>query len=364
MKIMGDRSSASGRTRLEGLTDAQRSRIAPHLRRWIDIGLRTGPADRAAFESAARRCYEMADIPWPGKVIWVGSPLTLALSVVVIRRWLLMCPGRPSLQQMRIWVREILGASVPGLILEAVEETAARALSHLPPAAALLDIPALARRPVEDRGSRLHRREGEPWMKLDAGRNATEYSLHHAVGPCATTVYEEICGGASRSVDGAIMAPVIREMSRICSQLPDVGLALPAFGGHMDLGEGLIPVFSSFSRDECGLTLPERRMRWAKALEDTIQAAGRWYPDSHFVLACERPRQIHREAGHFLIGRHPVPHRLHRLDGPAVLWPDGWSIYAVHGIAVPSGSIEDSGAITGRIIGVGNAEPDWDAAAQ
>jgi len=38
--------------------------------------------------------------------------------------------------------------------------------------------------------------------------------------------------------------------------------------------------------------------------------------------------------------------RLHAEDGPAVMYPDGWAIYAVHGVRVPADIIEDRASIT------------------
>jgi hypothetical protein len=49
--------------------------------------------------------------------------------------------------------------------------------------------------------------------------------------------------------------------------------------------------------------------------------------------------------------------RLHNLAGPACAYPDGWAIYAVHGIRVPADIIEQPMSITiPRIKGEQNAE--------
>lgn len=50
---------------------------------WSEIGLHTGQADRPTFEAAARRCYEYAGVPWHGNVVWVSSPLVMALAAPV-----------------------------------------------------------------------------------------------------------------------------------------------------------------------------------------------------------------------------------------------------------------------------------------
>ena len=49
--------------------------------------------------------------------------------------------------------------------------------------------------------------------------------------------------------------------------------------------------------------------------------------------------------------------RLHSIHGPAVAYPDGWSIYAVHGVRVPADIIENPASVTvGRIEKEQNAE--------
>jgi hypothetical protein len=78
--------------------------------------------------------------------------------------------------------------------------------------------------------------------------------------------------------------------------------------------------------DVCGLALEPTIARAAQAYEDTAASAGWWWPHREFVMVCEHPVAIHRdEQG-----------RLHCEDGPAIVWPDGWGVYRVHGIDIPA----------------------------
>ena len=69
--------------RISELTAAQKSRFDEWAEKWIEIGLRTGPADRERFEAAAAKCYRYAGIPWHGNVVWVPSPLVGALAAPI-----------------------------------------------------------------------------------------------------------------------------------------------------------------------------------------------------------------------------------------------------------------------------------------
>src|SRR4051794_17783441 len=69
-----------GVARIDTLTPDQSARIDEWADRWIAVGLRTGRADRERFEAAMRDCYGFAGLEWPGAVVWVPSPLVLALA--------------------------------------------------------------------------------------------------------------------------------------------------------------------------------------------------------------------------------------------------------------------------------------------
>lgn len=58
------------------------------------------------------------------------------------------------------------------------------------------------------------------------------------------------------------------------------------------------------------------------------------------IAISDRPAELHLDARQ----------RPHRLDGPAILYRDGWAIYAIHGIAVPREVIEQPSSITVRHI--------------
>ena len=60
-------------------------------------------------------------------------------------------------------------------------------------------------------------------------------------------------------------------------------------------------------------------------LMDLARSCGWWWPFRSAVILTERPSVLRRDAAG----------RLHCEDGPAMRYPDGWSIYAWHGLRVP-----------------------------
>src|SRR3990167_6775976 len=66
--------------RIDRLTPGQEARMAEWADKWIEIGLRTEAADRDLFERGVRECYRYAGIPWPGRVVWVPSPLVASIA--------------------------------------------------------------------------------------------------------------------------------------------------------------------------------------------------------------------------------------------------------------------------------------------
>ncbi|MEG3630466.1 DUF6745 domain-containing protein [Streptomyces poriticola] len=70
------------------------------------------------------------------------------------------------------------------------------------------------------------------------------------------------------------------------------------------------------------------------------RAAGWWWPYEKTAVVAERPVELHRdEAG-----------RLHRGDGPALAFPDGFALHAWHGMPVPAAFLDGLATLTPRRI--------------
>jgi hypothetical protein len=277
--------------RIDSLTDAQRERMDSWADEWIEIGLRTGPADRPAFESAARRCYKHAGIPWPDRVVWVSSPLVMAIAAPV------------SALIIHMTKRDAVSGAVRGAVRGAVD---------------------------------------------DAVDDAVDGAVDDAVR-------DAVRGAVGGAVDGAVRGAVdIRKAVSGCvlhGWRNYIGGQLWA-GGWWWGG-----AYTSFFREVCGLELEPDLWARGVAYEETIKSACWWYPHRDFVMVCERPTGIYRELANPDHPRGWGSHRLHCETGPAIAWPDGWGVYAVHGVRVPARIIERPESIThGEITSEKNAE--------
>jgi hypothetical protein len=62
-----------------------------------------------------------------------------------------------------------------------------------------------------------------------------------------------------------------------------------------------------------------------------VRSCGRWWPREGTCVIAEPPLVVRTEPGT----------RLHDTDGPAILFPDGWSVHSWHGTRVPAWVIEE-----------------------
>lgn len=89
------------------------------------------------------------------------------------------------------------------------------------------------------------------------------------------------------------------------------------------------------ARRRYGVALPEGSKRFLDLWKAAAASAGQWWPREDVCVVSERPREIHTEPD-----SPDGQVRLHRADGPAVRYADGWSAHAWHGTTVPEWVVE------------------------
>ena len=79
------------------------------------------------------------------------------------------------------------------------------------------------------------------------------------------------------------------------------------------------PAYITFFRDVLGVSIPA-----IDAYADLVESAGYVWLNQDFAIVSERPTELHRnDRG-----------QLHRADGPALLYPDGWALWMINGVNV------------------------------
>jgi hypothetical protein len=100
------------------------------------------------------------------------------------------------------------------------------------------------------------------------------------------------------------------------------------------------PSWVGYFREVCGLDLGDEMTARAIAYAGIVESACWWWPHPEFVMVCERPTHIDRDA----------QGRLHSETRQAIAWPDGWGLHRIHGVAVPAYVVEHPEQITIALI--------------
>lgn len=512
--------------RIDKLTSEQEAMMEPWADKWIEVGLRTGPSDHAAFEAAAERCYEAAGVPWHGRVAWVGSPMTMALAAPIAAHIIgnlrakpgviltkpgadgealaavrnnvdeavsdvRTGPGRSDDQEMRYVVAaevEAVGAHVydavdssiavlvgakPGVRDEVLisfrddahttvfggvassltfDHDAAKEVSDAV-AAEVGGVEAPVRDSIENvilhavRGtvddvidgviddvgvpgavrnavSDLDTKVGAATRGISAGmvRNAVAAAVENAIsrfvsehdlsrlkknlGGGGGVVAHAVRDAVEDALGPPIAPPLVERRRAVASAISDAVRVAVADRMEEALGQEVVapheselatdsdyieddvrdairevirnaadgdlaqsirdlwyryiggqfwvggwhwygsPSVASFFREVCHLELDGDLWERAIAYQTTAENASWWWPHADFIIAVEHPSAIHREPIDHARLRGAWSHRLHNDDGPAIAWPDGWGVYAVHGVRVPGWIIEHPERIT------------------
>lgn len=274
--------------RITRLTKKQRAMFRPWADKWIEIGLRTGPADRPKFAKAVEECYSYTDTPFPGRIYWVQNPAVLSIASPMLgylfefskqngmNRALLDRLVDASLAKLKT-KHELLYTSTLAVIAEASNDILGMNPSVTPPKPTKKEFDSL----VDD----LKRMVRSTW---------------------------------NNSIGGQLWV------------------------GSWYWGGSWV----SFFREVCKLELPGNLWDRSRSLEAIIESCSWWYPHTHFVMATERPAQIHRELTDPNVERGWTSHRLHHDSQEAMEFPDGWGIHVIHGILVSKQVVEAPETLT------------------
>ncbi len=279
--------------KIEQLTEEQKALLPVYRDKWIKIGLSTEPANRPEAERGINLMYELAGLKKPKKIIWCDSPLTAALTNYVIEKVSKEEYVQDSIRNPT-WgsVQDSDGNPVWNPIWGSVEE------------------------PVWN-------------LVRDSIWDSVETSVWESI---RTSILDSIVGVPPRPV----WAPILRDRRHVCDFMldsdgdPTRNPVRNFVNGQHDanwLG------FYEYLKEVCGLNEETAKLEGLMIL---AKNAGWALPYKEVCLVCERHNVVKRDDRG----------RLHCEDGMALTFPDGWGIYAWHGVRVPKGIILDPEKIT------------------
>lgn len=262
----------AGVKRIDKLTPEQEAQLDPWADKWIAIGLSTDRADRAKFEGAVRECYGFAGYAEPKNITWVQSPLVLSIAA--------------PLAALVLEPNEVLG---PKQKQETLHNVINYCLSKIPDEYV--------------RDEAIEAIFGVTGMIFDGDPGKVKNN-----NPLYVKVRDSVRDTWTSYIGGQFWA-----------------------GGWWWGG-----AYTSFFREVCHLELEGNLWERAIAYEKTIESACWWWPHKEFVMVSERPVAIHREQTDPAVSRGWNSHRLHSTEEAAILWPDGWGVFSIHGVRVPA----------------------------
>lgn len=269
-------------TRVDMLTYEQEARLPELLARWaerrIAVGTCTEPADWAAFEDGARRCYEYAGVPWPGRVVRVSSPLVMAFAAPIAG---VLLRGMPAKRHVKSLIRNAVHRDVDAAMTPLVHY-------HLHETTTAAERAAVFDFAFEN---------GLAWVVERAiDRVVCGYTYHPFEGS-DDEIFAEVDDWVFPAVDEAVSAAVGYRVRAAVDLRYNIDKIRDDIGPYWvyDKFDGqwgaLDPAGAWLFRDECGLELGGDLWDRARAFSDAQSAAGWWFPHHAFVMVCDRPSE-------------------------------------------------------------------------
>lgn len=369
---------------IESLSDEQFIEALKWRDQWKEIGLCTDPANRAVAEKAVRKMYLNCGHMPPKLFFWCGSPLSMVMSKAFIKHLYSRSFGFMSDRQITTIDNEIWEA-----FQKLLENSRGRTVENIWDGAWSRDRQVSANRMLDYINRYPYRsiqklfvqrcEESADWRKvravladfsvdLDIAKNyhsglhelnnmipKENHELWKELSPeTGRRVYEMIGLGLEDTVwknVGAVVAGVLRKIhernwkiwSKITGDL-----------GHLDLDSrefmSLIQYNISSSvlygqndanwlgfYDYCRRVLGLKKQTWGfEAAIEYAKSSGWFIPFSFCACLSER----------YSLLRLDEKGLLHSEDGPALSYPDGWSIFVWHGTVIPASLIEERDKLT------------------
>ena len=302
------------------LTEKQKEQLSVYREKWIKIGLSTEPANREKAEIAIKEMYRLSGLKDPEKIVWCGSPLSQGLTrAIILNKKLIKDIGK----QVSVWssvadsVRDSVWSSVADSVRSSVGDSVEDSVRS--------SVEDSVRSSVED----------SVWSSVwSSVADSVRSSVWSSVGD---SVWSSVRSSVGDSVGDSVWSSV-RSLVRdsvadsVRSSVED-SVWYSGYGQH----DANWLAFYDFFKNECGLVEETKKLN---GLIEQAKNAGWYLPHEKICWVSERHNLLKLDD----------EGRLHSLNSPALSYPDGWSIYAIHGVRVPEYIIQRPNEITVDLI--------------
>ena len=349
-------------SRIEKLTKEQESRLVEFRDKWIEIGLCTDAASRSEAERGVNMAYAIAGLKPPQKIVWCGSPLSQGLTRAII---LNMKPINQIGDSVGYSVWQSVRDSVSYSVWQSVRDSVRDSVSDSVWDSVWDSVRDSVRDRVRDRvGDSVRDSVGDSvgdsvrdsvwdsvwnsvWQSVgDSVRDSVWQSVWQSVGDSVRdrvrdsvgdsvrdSVRDSVWDSVSDSVWDSVRDSVRDSVWQSVWQSVSDSVGYSVYGQH----DAHWLAFYDYFKEVCSMTTQTETLKglWLQA-----KNAGWWLPHKNICWLSERHNILERdERG-----------RIHSLSGPAIAFPDGWAIYAVHGVRVPAWIIEKPNDISIKTI--------------
>jgi hypothetical protein len=336
--------------RITALT-AEQEQLLPAIRdEWLAHGLSTEPADRTAAEDGVRAAYRAAGLQPPRFMIWLGSPWAGAVGQAIAPEIVARYVDDQVRDQVGDQVGDQVHGQVHGQVRNQVDDQVGDQVHGQVRDQVGDQVGGQVRDQVRDQVGDQVRNQVDGQVRNQVG-GQVHGQVRNQVGD---QVYDQVRDQVGDQVGDQVYDQVrdqVRDQvgDQVGDQVRDqVGGQV---GGQVDgqvhgqvgdqvrdqrlrdwwrgrlAGQHWAGYYSYYAAMEAiGVT----GLNPIHGAQQVARSAGWWWTFRDFAILTERPTQLHRDG----------QGRLHHETGPAIAYPDGWSIWAWHGVRVPQALIE------------------------
>jgi len=310
--------------KIKSLTKEQIARFPEFVQKWTQIGLSTEPANRREAEIGITEAYHVAGLEKP-MIVWCGSPLAQGLTRALVFNL------EKSGLQIAASVRASVGASVMdsvwasvmASVWDSVGDSVMASVRDSVWDSVMASVGASVRDSVRD----------SVWASV---RDSVWASVRDSVGDSVMASVGDSVWASVRDSVGASVRDSVRDSvgdsvrDSVWASVRDSvrdsvwDSVWASVCGQHDAGW---LSFYDFFRVAAALDTETNKLC---GILRVAQSAGWWLLHEKICWVAERHTTLKRDD----------QGRLHCETGPAVQYPDGWSIYASHGVRLPSWIVE------------------------